>query len=255
MNAWTFESRGRMARGYLHLPQGDSPAPAIVLCHGFTGDCREHGLFEDFAQAAAKAGLIAARIDCIGSGSSEGSFAEDTSLSGWRADLRAAMDALQAEEACDGRFITMGISMGAAAALLAATDPRVQACVGWAPVVEPEQVFRQICGAEAWRQMGEGQTVHCSYAGTSFDIAAGFRRDIERVDTGALLGAPGKPILLRFGREDPVIGRQTGAKIRDAGFSGVRVDIVAGEDHGCMQREEENIRETIAFLQDVLDMA
>ena len=37
------------------------------MCHGFTGDCSEHKLFDDFADVAAACGYYVIRINCVGS--------------------------------------------------------------------------------------------------------------------------------------------------------------------------------------------
>ena len=249
MRSISFMSRGETLRGYVHEACESGPAPVIVMCHGFTGNCSEHGLFDDFGEAAAKAGYHVIRFDCAGSGASDGDFAKLTSLDGWVSDMRAAMDYVQTEdEIKPAGFITMGISMGAATALLTSEDARVKAAVGIAPVIYPRETFVKIFSVEKWEELRAGRNVHCEYAGSEFDAAPVFLDAAESLSVEKVLASTQKPVLLRFGTEDEVIGRDTARRVQGAAFANVRVDIVEGEDHGCMQHEDENIAAILDFL-------
>ena len=56
MSAISLMSRGKIVRGFEHRGEHLTNAPVIVMCHGFTGDCSEHKLFDDFAYVAAACG-------------------------------------------------------------------------------------------------------------------------------------------------------------------------------------------------------
>ena len=62
---------GVTLRGWLFVPDGPGPHPAITMAHGFAG-VKEHGL-ERFARAFAAAGFVVLVHDHRGFGASGGS--------------------------------------------------------------------------------------------------------------------------------------------------------------------------------------
>ena len=76
-------------RGWLFVPDGPGPHPAITMAHGYAG-VKEHGL-ERFAQAFADAGFVVLLHDHRGFGASDGSPRHD--VDPWRqiADWRRAI--------------------------------------------------------------------------------------------------------------------------------------------------------------------
>lgn len=244
-----FCSRGRTVRGAAHVPAGAHGAPVIVMCHGFTGNMSEHGLFEAFAEQACGAGFYALRFDCVGSGGSDGDFAADTYLGGWRDDMLAALAfAADQPETDAARMAVMGISMGAAAALLTLPDSRVRAAVGWAPVLYPAETFLKIMGEEKWQKLKNGETIHHEYADSSFDAAPRFVQDAETLSVERAVCESGKPVLLRLGTADTVVDSAFGPRIASHGLPFVTVQTVPGEDHGFAHCKQENYDETIAFF-------
>jgi len=64
-----FRNQGQRLYGMLHRPEGVAIAPAVVLCHGFTGQRIEsHRLFVKMARDLAAHGIAALRFDFRGSG-------------------------------------------------------------------------------------------------------------------------------------------------------------------------------------------
>ena len=249
----SFVSRGKTLRGWSHIPEKPGRFPAVVLCHGFTGNCSEHGLFEGFAQVANAAGLYGLRFDCAGSRARDGRFRDDTCLSGWRQDMIAAMDFAAAQPEVDGsRMAAMGISMGAAAAMLTLIDPRVLAAAGWATVLYPDEVFRKITGEENWEKLGRGEYIHHEYAEVIFDAAPCLRQDAERISVEQTVRDSGKPVLLRFGTADPVVDVAFADRMAAYRLPDVAVQVVEGENHGFQMHKQENIEETVAFLRQCL---
>jgi hypothetical protein len=75
----------------LHLPDGRGRAPAVLMCHGFTGHKAEaHRLFVHTARRLMQEGLVVLRFDFLGSGDSEGLFEEMTI----RGEVEDALNAL-----------------------------------------------------------------------------------------------------------------------------------------------------------------
>jgi uncharacterized protein len=135
-----FSVDGQRLYGMLHLPTGDGPHPAVVLCHGLTGNASEdHFMFTKMARQLSADGIAALRFDCRGSGWSEGRF-EEMTVEREVADARAALDELERQPEIDGgRLGLLGLSLGGCvAATVAGRDARVRALVLWAAVAHPE---------------------------------------------------------------------------------------------------------------------
>lgn len=138
----SFSNEGQKLIGVVHRPDGPegSRYPAVLLCHGFTGQKVEaHRIFVKTAEALAAQGYLALRFDFRGSGDSEGAF-EEMTFEGEVSDAVRAVDYLLAEEPVDPERIgVVGLSMGGAvAACLSGRDERIKATVLWAAVADFE---------------------------------------------------------------------------------------------------------------------
>ncbi len=85
--------------GWLFLPDGTGPHPAVTMAHGFAGT-REHGI-ERFAEAFAAAGFVVLLHDHRGFGTSGGAPRGD--VDPWRqiADWRRAISYLESRPEVD----------------------------------------------------------------------------------------------------------------------------------------------------------
>jgi len=140
-----FQSGDQQVFGVLHVPES-TPAPGIIMCHGFTGHKAEtHRLFVDAARDFTRNGLAVLRFDFRGSGDSGGEFHEMT-VSREIEDARAALDCLTARPEVDpARVGVLGLSLGGCvAACLAGTDERVCALVLWAATGHMERSFARL---------------------------------------------------------------------------------------------------------------
>jgi len=249
----SFLSREHTIRGWAHVPEIQGKAPVVIICHGFTGNCSEHGLFEYFAKQACEAGFYVLRIDCVGSGPSDGDFAEYTYLGGWRDDIMAALDfAAEQPETDSKRMAAMGISMGAAAALLTLADKRVRTAVGWAPVLYPAEVFHKILGDANWAKLENGEKIHHEYAKVKFDVLPRFLQDVKQLSVEQAIREGGKPALLCLGTADLVINPGFGSRMEALTLPQVIVRMVEDENHGFQVRKQENVEVTIDFLRSQL---
>ncbi|MFF3142802.1 alpha/beta hydrolase, partial [Streptomyces sp. NPDC057927] len=90
---------GVTLRGWLFLPDGPGPHPAITMAHGYAG-VRDHGL-EPFARAFAEAGFAVLLHDHRNFGASDGLPRQD--IDPWRqiADWRRAISYLESRPEVD----------------------------------------------------------------------------------------------------------------------------------------------------------
>jgi len=125
------DSRG----AFLDPPERDARPPGVVLMHGFGSDRR---FSSSMARRLAQAGYAVLAIDARGHGQNRNPFLRSYGRPEFfQPDLAAAVDFLRASPFCDGsRLAVMGHSMGAGAVLDYATrdsglDAAVMVAGGW----------------------------------------------------------------------------------------------------------------------------
>jgi uncharacterized protein len=130
---------GVTLRGWLVIPDGTAPYPAITMAHGFAG-VKEHGL-ERFAQAFAAAGFVVLVHDHRGFGASDGSPRNDIDPWVQIADWRRAISFLESQSfVAPERIGLWGTSYaGGHAIVLGATDRRSRAVVAQVPTISGYQ--------------------------------------------------------------------------------------------------------------------
>ncbi len=139
-----FSSRGEFISATAHLPADeDAHVPAVLFCHGFTGNRIEHRyLFVRAARRLASAGIGALRFDYGGCGESEGLFEEHT-FSNYIEDALLALDFLKQLPGFDSKRLgILGYSLGGSvAAEVAGQNPQLKAAVLWSPGAFPQKLF------------------------------------------------------------------------------------------------------------------
>jgi uncharacterized protein len=130
---------GVIMRGWLFMPDGPGPHPAITMAHGFAG-VKEHGL-ERFARAFAAAGFVVLVHDHRGFGASGGSPRSDIDPWTQIADWRRAISFLENHPSVDpDRIGLWGSSYaGGHTIVLGATDRRLRAVVAQVPTISGYQ--------------------------------------------------------------------------------------------------------------------
>ncbi len=102
--------------GILSLPEVEKP-PIVIMIHGFKGDKTYYELFNIFSERLCKEGFAVLRIDCRGSGESDGEFIEVNRASEVE-DLRTVLDYVKTLDIDKDRIGVAGTSMGAIVAVM-----------------------------------------------------------------------------------------------------------------------------------------
>ncbi|MEU9214183.1 alpha/beta fold hydrolase [Streptomyces sp. NPDC048415] len=141
-----FEADGGLTlRGWLFLPGGPGPHPAITMAHGYAG-VRDHGL-EPFARAFAENGFVVLLHDHRTFGASDGEPRHDVDPWQQIADWRRAISYLESQPEVNAERIGLwGTSYaGGHAIVLGATDRRLRAVVSQVPTISGyEQGLRRV---------------------------------------------------------------------------------------------------------------
>jgi cephalosporin-C deacetylase-like acetyl esterase len=148
-----FSSEGTPVRGWLYVPDGAGPHPAVVLAGGW---CYVRELVMPYyAQAFADAGIAALVFDYRNLGVSDGEPRQH--LDPWMQirDYQNAVSFLTTRPEVDAdRIGAWGISYsGGHVIVLAATDPRVKVIVSQIPVVDGYENMRRVHGTMGYRRL------------------------------------------------------------------------------------------------------
>lgn len=199
---WVAGPRGRLAC-MVHVPSR-SPAPGLVMCHGFTGNRVEaHRLFVRAAREFCRRGILVARFDFYGSGESEGEFSEATFTSEVE-DLGSVLDYVSGRSDVDyGRIGVLGLSMGGAVSIIRASrDPRIRFVCTWSA---PADFL-------ALAEYAKGLLKGGISSGEYIDLPSGYRmttRFIQDLLSYNILEAVSKisprPLLIVHGGQDSVV--------------------------------------------------
>lgn len=176
--------------------EGEPKSPGIVLCHGYF---RDHRQPLDVARVLNEAGYHVLLFDFRGSGRSEGDHTTAGYLEVW--DVVAAVRYLK-DRIGERPIGVVGISMGAAAAITAATEiDDIDAIVADSPFAHLEGVMREkvreivphpLLEPLAWASIRIGN-----------EISGGDYRQVRPVDSIAKLETT--PILVIYGEQDEYI--------------------------------------------------
>jgi pimeloyl-ACP methyl ester carboxylesterase len=227
MESLDIEHRGRVLRGTLHLPE-TTPAPAVVLCHGFGGTRVEFGYtFVRLAKRLARQGLAVYRFDFAGGGESDGDFA-DLAVSDQVDQAVAVLDALAAHPAIDAdRLSLLGMSMGGLTASLAAAERPVRALALWAPAAAAVTMDET---AADRRNAAIAEHGYDDFGG--LPIHRHFVEDAAGIDAFADAAGYTGPVLLAVGSDDPVVPPHLLDGYRKLYGDRVDVQVFDGIGHG-----------------------
>jgi len=204
--------------------RGDPRYPdwLVVLGHGVTGN-KDRPVIADTAQALNAAGFDTLRFSFAGNGDSEGDFRHAT-ISKEVDDLDAVLEAVTPLYT---RVCYIGHSMGGAVGVLkAATDPRINALVSLAGMIETKAFAKAEFGQET-------PDSGCMWDEPSCPLSAVFMEDLcEHVGTVAPQIADVRVRwLLLHGTTDDVVLPQDSKQVQASKGGGVTVRFIEGADH------------------------
>lgn len=232
--AVAFPVQGQRVAAVLHRPVGFAPPyPAVLICHGFTGNkMASFRKFVTLGRKLARLGVATFRFDYRGCGDSEGA-SQDTTMESELADARAALAWLFAGSEMDAdRVGILGVSLGGvvAARLLAENESLRGACF-WAAVSRPDLQF-QVRSSPALEAALEAK----GYAEVDgFAVGKQFLDQLRGMDPMRCASATrGRSILLLHGEKDasvPLASVWDYEKAYQAAGNRVTVHVVPGADH------------------------
>lgn len=179
--------------------------PAVLFCHGFTGNRVEaRRLFVRMANALAVSGIASVRFDHRGCGESDGEF-QDFTTDGMLEDL-AVMDGFTSrlEHVDPGRLAVLGFSLGGVSASYVASHGTPMRCAAmWAPVAHPRIVHARLSRTapsyDGYPERGYVDDRGFRISAAYLDLCATRFRPLEWIARFP------NPTLFCHGTEDPVV--------------------------------------------------
>ncbi|MFC0042208.1 alpha/beta hydrolase family protein [Actinomadura rayongensis] len=213
----------------LTRPNGDGPAPAVLLLHG-TASHRDEvgGMFARLASALAASGVASLRIDFAGCGASTRPQT-DLTVTGELSDARLAYRWLRGRDDIDAdRVAVLGFSQGGMiAALLAGAEPGLAGLATWSSGIA-DGAFAPL--APAFAGAGDHATVDLGF--TRFTFSRAWWDEIRAIDLRAALAGFDRPVLAVAGSDDDAVDPAASLALAGAVASGdVTTVKVAGADH------------------------
>ncbi len=218
-----FQVDGKKIVGTLNLPDGVTKPPAILMLHGFTGNRNEleipavkEPIFTRAARLWAEKGVASLRIDFMGSGDSEGDYA-DTTIEGQVSQAMAALDYLAAVPEIDkDKLALVGWSMGGAvgSAVAGRTEQDLDAVALWAPGTNMAAAMSLFLGSDTIKKglvAGDAAVEATLPWGGKVSLKGPFFNSLYAVDPAAEIGNYDGPLLVAVGTKDDVVYPQPAA--------------------------------------------
>lgn len=243
--AVTIETPDGRIRGTLAGPDAARPRALVLMLHGYTGTRNEipvaggEGMFARTARAFAERGIATLRIDFIGSGESDGSWADTVFSAQARDAIQGAMALREQYPDVDAPIGVLGYSQGGLVALRAAAGIALYDRLAlWNPVMDPMSTYGKIFGRQTIfegalrHEQGRDRSI---VAGTG--LRPGFFAEILTADPIADAAQVAAPVLIVTGQRDPLVveGAALAQRIQDRRTAATAIlDLDAGHDLGAL---------------------
>jgi esterase/lipase len=245
------KNMGEKISGVIHVPD-ETPAPAVVFCHGFTGHrIEDHRLFVHAARRMSREGFVAVRFDFRGSGESDGEF-ENMTVSSEISDLNAVLSFLvNRNELLKDRIAVVGLSLGGVISILtSAQNPLVKAVCTWSSPAELRSLSNNV-------EKSFGMDVKNLFETNYADLPSGYRvgknffidaLKYDVLDSCAKISP--RPMLIIHGSEDPVVPVQHASMLYSKAGEPKKLVIIDGAGHTFSGRvfEDKVVETTIEWF-------
>ncbi|MGB9877116.1 MAG: alpha/beta hydrolase family protein [bacterium] len=250
----SFYNKNQRIVGMLHI--AGEKTPAVLMCHGFTGQRMEaHFLFVKTARRLAEEGISVLRFDFRGSGESEGSF-EDMTIEEEISDAYTALRFLLMQEFVDyNRVGIVGLSMGGcvSACLAGRVKNLLKSVVLWSAAYKPKEDLSSLLTPdvkEALEKLG-----YINVGGNK--VGKKFFEILPQIDPiGEIVNFPGS-VLLVHGEADFIPyarAEECYERLKERKEGRAKLQIVKGADHtfSSPEWEEEVIELTLNWFKETL---
>jgi pimeloyl-ACP methyl ester carboxylesterase len=229
-----------------------SATAVLVLCHGLTTDCHEHGAFPAVRDRALAAGMAVVRFDFRAHGKSGGDN-QSFRLAGVRTDIEAVLALVDEQIGADVPIIPVGLSFGGAAAVHAAATRRP--CAGlalWYAVVDYDWNYAADSPVPFTHQMRAAVSAEdpewsaMPVLGTDWYIPSAMLAEAAEDPTFASLCELNIPVLAYHGTRDGFVGMEPLRRAARA-RPNVELRVARGAGHGFFLWRPWVVRRTVSW--------
>jgi hypothetical protein len=244
-----YNNKNQKLVGLLSLPEKKNP-PIVIAIHGFKGTKEYYPFLNNSIKPLTDAGIAVLRIDCRGSGESDLEF-KDATIKSESEDVLTTIEYVKNLKNIDSeRIALIGISMGAAAILLAMKQkPAVKTLVFWGPAWYFKDGSRYDT-PEHRKTVKEEGVFYVTQGFTGKKLIAGkeLLQEMTTLDVRPFMKFVGVPVLILRGARDEivrVVKDKEALKILKSEYK-----IIEKGDHNFTEKESERelIRSTIDWL-------
>jgi len=241
-----FEVNGQKVVGVLDTPVNPNNS-GIVLVHGFKGDKNNYGRYILAAKLMSKKGFHVLRIDCRGTGESDGKF-EDMTIHTEVEDVISAVKFLKAKGL--SRVGILGRSLGGEVAILASLKEKVDALVLWAPVTSTETWKTHLKPDEKKELQERGiVTRYGDFTGKEFEAKKEFYETAEQIKIENLVQDIACPTLIIQGDKDKTALSEYSNQAYEKITSEKDMKIIKDGDHQLLEHISEVISYSIKWFE------
>ena len=228
--------------GVLQLPEGKTPAPLIILSHGFGGN---HTLDMDSAAHFVSAGFATYNLDFCGGGFNSKSSGTmlDMSVLTEAADLNAVIDHFRNDGRITDIYLWGASQGGFVSAYVSSQRPQdIRAVVLEFPAIVLQDDSEK-------RRLPDGTFPEVSSI-MGAKISRKYDEDATSFDLYDLLPAYTGPVLILHGDKDPIVPLRYSEKAKET-YADARLIVYPGQGHGFTgaSKQDALAQETAFFLE------
>jgi len=252
----SFCNKNQRIMGTLHIASSQEKRPAVIMCHGFTGQRMEaHFLFVKTARHLAANGITVLRFDFRGSGESEGEFA-DMTVEEEISDAEVALRFLLQQEFVDyNRVGVIGLSLGGcvAACLAGRMNGFIKSTVLWSAAYKPGENLSALLAPET-----EEVIERLGYVNVGGNkVGKKFLEILAQIDPIKEISTYQGAALLIHGEADFIpysLAQQCYERLQQRKEGKAKLYLVKGADHtfSSPEWEKEVITTTLEWLRETL---
>jgi|GEM_PF-3126687 len=240
-----FESGGYRLAGIIDLPQR-LPAPAVVLCHGYTNTKDDCPLFGDATKKLLENNIIVFRFDQYGSGNSPGRF-KDKLMSILMQNANDALNFIAQDKRVKAEEIGMlGISTGGTLLTLMGDNYRLKASVMISPSFNLVREFARdketLDEKTGYADLAcDPQTKKPATGKTKGEllISKKFFEELPELNEIAKRVLPQmKNVMVLFGADDQLVSPLCGQEIINLVRKPRELHLIDGAGHNCKRKSE-----------------
>lgn len=209
--------------------------PTVILAHGFAGDKREVGMFDDVAKSLTENDFLVYRFDFSGCGESEGDYSK-TSLTKLVGDLRSIINFVKEQPKVDAdKLALVGMSFGTSA-VVALNAPEIKSDVLLGSVANPYGVLKNLFQEYTFNP--EGESFRISSEGKHVKMGSQFWKDFLNYNLPKSISEIHKPICIIHGEKDTAAPLEEAKIFYENANEPKKLVIIKNSDHGFYEPNE-----------------